>query len=396
VTTYPDALEQDSTQGEVNGFPFTEEGAEYVDPADTLDRWITLGHGVDPAGAVSPDGYADGPAASLINPDPELTRTLYRDVLLTRRLDTEATALQRQGELSMWIPCLGQEGAQAGAFRAVRPTDMLFPSYREHTATVVRDIDPGDLLAMFRGITHGGWDPQTYHCNTYTIVLAAQMLHAVGYAMGIQRDGTDEVVVACIGDGASSQGDANEAFVWAASQNAPVVFLIQNNQWAISVPVERQSRQPLARRADGFGFPGLRVDGNDALAMHGAMSAAAAHARSGAGPVLIEAVTYRLGPHTTSDDPGRYRDRIEEDLWRGRDPLSRLRALLTHQGWADDDWFAESDALADAYGTRVREAVLSMPDPEPESAFAHVYVDEPPTLAAQRDNFLKYRSSFTN
>jgi 2-oxoisovalerate dehydrogenase E1 component alpha subunit len=198
----------------------------------------------------------------------EQIRSLYRDLVLVRRIDTEAISLQRQGELGIWASLLGQEAAQIGSGRALAPGDMVFPTYREHGVAWCRGIDPVKLLELYRGVSHGGWDPKEHRFHLYTIVIGAQTLHATGYAMGVQRDGaeSEEAVIVYFGDGATSQGDVNEAFVWASVFNAPIVFFCQNNQWAISEPLEKQSRIPLYQRARGFGFPGLRVDGNDVLA----------------------------------------------------------------------------------------------------------------------------------
>ena len=201
----------------------------------------------------------------------EQIRGFYRDMVLTRRIDTEATALQRHGELGIWAQLLGQEAAQIGAGRALRPQDYVFPTYREHGVAWCKGIDPLKLLGPFRGVDHGSWDPHEFNFGLYTIVIGAQCLHATGYAMGMQRDGVvgtgdpdrDAAVIAHFGDGASSQGDVNESFIFAASYNAPVVFFCQNNQWAISEPIERQTRIPLYQRALGFGFPGIRVDGKE-------------------------------------------------------------------------------------------------------------------------------------
>src|SRR5690349_7804738 len=198
-------------------------------------------------------------------------RGLYRDLVIVRKLDAEATALQRQGELGIWASLLGQEAAQVGSGRAMRDQDMAFPTYREHGVLYCRGIDPIMPLGLFRGVDQGGWDPNAMKFNMYTIVIGAQTLHATGYAMGIVMDGktgTDdgEAVIAYFGDGATAQGDVNESFVWASVYNAPLVFFCQNNQYAISQPSERQTRVPLFTRAHGFGFPGVRVDGNDVLA----------------------------------------------------------------------------------------------------------------------------------
>jgi 2-oxoisovalerate dehydrogenase E1 component alpha subunit len=249
---------------------------------------------------------------------------MYRDMVLVRRIDNEAVALQRQGELGLWPPLLGQEAAQIGSGRALSPRDMAFPSYREHGVAWCRGLDPLRLLELFRGVHHGGWDPEEHKFNLYTIVIGDQTLHATGYAMGIKSDAAeDEAAIAYFGDGATSQGDVSEAFGWASVFNAPVVFFCQNNQWAISAPAERQSRAPIYQRARGYGFPGVQVDGNDVLACYAVTKHALRAAREGQGPTLIEAFTYRMGAHTTTDDPTRYRLSSELEAWRLRDPIER-------------------------------------------------------------------------
>ena len=265
----------------------------------------------------------------------EMIRGFFRDMVLTRRIDTEATALQRHGELGIWAQLLGQEAAQIGAGRALRPQDYVFPTYREHGVAWCRGVDPLELLGLFRGVDQGSWDPAENNFGLYTIVIGAQTLHATGYAMGMQRDGVvgtgdpdrDAAVIAHFGDGASSQGDVNEAFIFAASYNAPVVFFCQNNQWAISEPIERQTRIPLYQRALGFGFPGVRVDGNDVLATYAVTQAALQRARDGQGPTFVEAYTYRMGAHTTTDDPTRYRLSDDVERWRLKDPIERVQGL---------------------------------------------------------------------
>src|SRR5450759_1099762 len=329
-------------------------------------------------------------------------RGFYRDHVLIRRIDAEATALQRQGELGIWASLLGQEAAQVGSGRALRKQDYAFPTYREHGVAWVRGVDPLNLLGLFRGVNHGGWDPNEKNFHLYTIVIGAQTLHAVGYAMGIQHDhavGTgdpdrDAAVIAYFGDGATAQGDLNEAFVYAASMNAPVVFVCQNNQWAISQPVERQSRIPIYQRARGFGFPGVRVDGNDVLAVYAVTKAALNAARSGQGPMLIEAFTYRMGAHTTSDDPTKYRISAEVEVWKLRDPIARLKAYLTSSLKADAAFFDDVEVEADELAARVRAGCLSMPDPEPLSMFDNIYVEEHPLIDAERAGFAAYTASF--
>ncbi|MCU1614408.1 MAG: pyruvate dehydrogenase (acetyl-transferring) component subunit alpha [Frankiales bacterium] len=247
---------------------------------------------------------------------------------LARRLDHEALALQRQGELGLWLPCWGQEAAQVGSVSALQDTDYVFPSYREHAAALVRGISPTELLTQWRGATHAGWDPKNYNFHFYSLVLGTQTLHATGYAMGAVLDGGDQVVAAYFGDGAASQGDVSEAFNWAAAQNLPVLFFCQNNQWAISTPTSLQYRTPVHERAAGFGVRSFYVDGNDALAVHAVTTEAADIVRRGEGPALVEAVTFRMAGHSTSDDPTKYRAPEELAAWEAKDPVKRLRTLL--------------------------------------------------------------------
>ena len=338
-------------------------------------------------------------------------RAMYRDLVLVRRIDTEAIALQRQGELGIWASLLGQEAAQIGSARSLEPADMVFPTYREHGVAWCRGIDPVRLLELYRGVSHGGWDPEEHKFHLYTIVIGSQTLHATGYAMGIQRDGAiggdppdpdnpkasqrpGEAVIAYFGDGATSQGDVNEAFVFASVFNAPIVFFCQNNQWAISAPLEKQSRVPLYQRARGFGFPGVRVDGNDVLACYAVTKKAMQAAREGQGPTLIEAYTYRMGAHTTTDDPTRYRLASELEMWKLRDPIERVRAYLVRTGLAEPDFFADVDAEANQIGTRVREACRAMPDPRPLAIFEHVYAEPTSILRAEREQYAAYLDSF--
>ena len=336
--------------------------------------------------------------------DAAALRGMYRDMLLTRRFDTEATALQRQGELGLWAQSLGQEAAQVGSGRAAAPQDMIFPAYREHGVAFVRGLELTKILRQFRGIDHGGWDPKDHNFHLYTLVIGSHTLHATGYAMGMQRDGVvgtgdpqrDAATMVYFGDGATSQGDTNEALVFAAVNNAPVVFFCQNNQWAISEPTSRQSRVPLYRRGQGFGIPSLRVDGNDVLACYAVTSEALERARSGGGPTFIEAFTYRMGAHTTSDDPTRYRSAAEEQYWRDRDPIDRLLALMKAEDAVDDAWLAELDAEATAFGEHIRTTVRSFERPSSDFMFRNVYAGPHAIVDDERAWFAAYQRTFVD
>ncbi|MEH0420246.1 pyruvate dehydrogenase (acetyl-transferring) E1 component subunit alpha [Streptomyces sp. B21-083] len=359
------------------------------------------GTGADPdlVQLLTPEGRrvknaAYDPYVAALTPDD--LRGLYRDMVLTRRFDAEATALQRQGELGLWASLLGQEAAQIGSGRATRPDDYVFPTYREHGVAWCRDIDPTNLLGMFRGVNHGGWDPNTNNFHLYTIVIGSQTLHATGYAMGVAKDGADSAVIAYFGDGASSQGDVAESFTFASVYNAPVVFFCQNNQWAISEPTERQTRVPLYQRAQGYGFPGVRVDGNDVLAVLAVTRWALERARSGEGPTLVEAYTYRMGAHTTSDDPTRYRHDDERAAWEVKDPITRLRTYLEASNHAEEGFFAELEAESESLGRRVREVVRAMPDPDPFAMFEHTYADGHALVDEERAEFAAYQASFAD
>ncbi|KGJ79965.1 pyruvate dehydrogenase [Cryobacterium roopkundense] len=329
-------------------------------------------------------------------------RRFYRDMVVVRKFDREAANLQRQGQLALWVPSHGQEAAQVGSAYATRPQDHVFPSYREHVVGMIRGLDVVDILRMLRGVTLGGWKPEEHgNFHLYTLVLASQTLHATGYAMGMQLDGatatgqpeTDQAVIVYYGDGASSQGDANEALVFAASYQTPQVFFLQNNQWAISVPVARQSRTPLYLRAGGFGMPGTQIDGNDVLASYAVTRKSMEDARAGKGPSLIEALTYRIGAHTTADDPTKYRDPEELAYWVARDPIVRFRAYLQGRGVEQEFLDAVDEEAADfAADTRAR--ALAITGPERAVIFDNVYA-EPHALVAEQKAWLeRYEASF--
>ena len=288
---------------------------------------------LEPVQLVAPDGTPTAECRYSRDLPAETLCWLYEMMVVTRELDAEFVNLKRQGELALFASCRGQEAAQVGATACLRKTDWLFPQYRELGAFLVRGIPPGHVGAAWRGTWHGGLDFTKKCCAPMSIPIGTQTLHAVGAAMAAQRLGEDSVTVAFLGDGATSEGDVHEALNFAAVFNAPCVFYVQNNQWAISVPISKQTAAPsIAHKAIGYGMPGVRVDGNDVLACYAVMAEAAARARAGGGPTLIEAVTYRLGPHTTSDDPSRYRTQEEVDRWAGAGPDSALPHVLARPG----------------------------------------------------------------
>jgi pyruvate dehydrogenase E1 component alpha subunit len=328
----------------------------------------------------------------------------YRDMVVIRAFDRQATNLQRQGQLALWPPSYGQEAAQVGSARAARPQDHVFPSYREHVVARIRGVDPIGIIGLMRGMTHGGWnpnDPANGNTHLYTLVLGSQTLHATGLGMGLVFDGRcgtgdpdrDEAVIVYYGDGASSQGDVHEAMVFAASFRAPEVFFLQNNQWAISVPVATQSPAPLVRRGEGYGMPSIQIDGNDVLASYAVTRAALDEARAGDGPRAIEAVTYRMGAHTTSDDPTKYRTAAEEESWALRDPIVRMRAFLEGKG-ASAAFFDDVDAEARAVADDIRERTVALGAIPVGTMFDHVYSEPHPLIAEQKAWLAEYEASF--
>lgn len=325
---------------------------------------------------------------------PEQLLGLYEDMVVIRRIDSEATALQRQGELGLWPPLLGQEAAQIGSGRALRGDDFVFSSYREHGVAYCRGAGLVDLLRVWRGTTQSGWNPYDINMATPQVIIGAQTLHATGYAIGIQADGTDAASIAYFGDGATSEGDVNEALIFAATYAAPVIFFCQNNQYAISEPVGLQAQRPIAERAPGFGVPSVRVDGNDVLAVMAVTRSALDRARSGGGPTFIEAVTYRMGPHTTADDPSRYRDPAELDEWRAKDPIARVEAYLADAGLLTPERLAGIQEHADRVAAEMRQGVVALQDPDPLSVFDNVYAEPHTGIARERDHYSRYLRTF--
>jgi pyruvate dehydrogenase E1 component alpha subunit len=343
---------------------------------------------VNPLSVLPGTGSDLDPADSGLKPEQLLE--LYRLMALTRRADLEATALQRQGELAVYPPLIGQEAAQVGSAFALQEADWIFPSYRELGAAVVRGVDLVQYLHFYRATWHGGtYDANQHRFGYVSVPVGSQILHAVGYAMGAKLDNRSATTLVYFGDGATSEGDFHEGCNFAAVFGAPVVFFCQNNQWAISVPLSSQTVAPIWKKAEAYGFPGVLVDGNDVLAVYQATREAAVRARKGV-PTLIEAVTYRIGPHSTADDATRYREAADVDEWTAKDPIQRYRAWLETTGVAEESFFEQVEEEAKAFVSRIRSGVIGSGPRPVEELFQWVFEDLPPHLARQRDEALKF------
>jgi 2-oxoisovalerate dehydrogenase E1 component alpha subunit len=313
---------------------------------------------------------------------------IYRFMVLARRADAEATNLQRQGELGVYTPLLGQEAAQVGACYALEEQDWIFPSYRELAMAIMRRIDPVDVLHLFRGTWHGGmWDPREHRFALYSVPVGTQTLHAAGFGIAARLDGAPVVALACMGDGATSEGDFHEGCNFAGVWRAPVVFFCQNNQYAISVPLPRQTAAPtIAVKGLGYGFPGVRVDGNDVLACYAVTKEAVRRARGGEGPTLIEAVTFRMGPHSTADDPTRYRTEEEIRRWEALDPIRRFTAYLEREGILSDAVRQRVEEEARDLAAHIRAGIVGAPPRPAHELFEFVYSE--PSEILRREEWL--------
>jgi 2-oxoisovalerate dehydrogenase E1 component alpha subunit len=317
-------------------------------------------------------------------PDDDLLRLLHRRMVVGRRFDQQATSLTKQGRLAVYPSSHGQEACQIGAVTALADQDWLFPTYRDSVALVTRDIDPVQALTLLRGDWHCGYDPYSHRTGPQCTPLATSAPHAVGLAQAARLKGEDVAVLVFVGDGGTSEGDAHEAFNFAAVWGAPVVFFIQNNQYAISVPLAKQTNAPtLAHKAIGYGMPGHLVDGNDVAAVYAVTSRALAAARSGGGPAVIEGLTYRVDAHTNADDATRYQPPEEIEAWRQQDPVVRLDKLLSARGLLDEKQRAAIDAEAEALADTMRERLHEEPRVDPMDLFAHVYAEPTPQLREQ-------------
>lgn len=317
--------------------------------------------------------------------DPALLRRLHAELVRGRRYNNQATALTKQGRLAVYPSSTGQEACQVAAALALQDRDWLFPSYRDTLAAVARGLDPVQALTLLRGDRHTGYDPREHRVAPLCTPLATQLPHAVGLAHAARLKGDDVVALAMVGDGGTSEGDFHEALNFAAVWQAPVVFLVQNNGFAISVPLAKQSAAPsLAHKAVGYGMPGRLVDGNDAAAVHEVLSAAVGHARAGGGPTLVEAITYRVDAHTNADDATRYRGDAEVETWRGHDPIALLEHELTERGLIDEAGIEAVRQDAEVFAAALRERMNQDPVLDPMDLFAHVYAEPTPQLREQR------------
>jgi len=333
---------------------------------------------------VAPDGTAHTDRADIGLSDDEL-RDLLRLMTVTRRLDDECVRLHAEGELAVYPPFSGQEAAQVGSAFALAPDDFVFPSFRELAAAVVRGVDPVTYLEYHRGTWHGGpWDVMAERFGPVCVPLATQIVHAVGFALGMKLDERAAATLAYFGDGAASEGDFHEACNWAGVFKAPVVLFCQNNGWAISLPYEEQAAAAVVSRAGGYGFPGVQVDGNDVLAVWQVTKEAAERARWGKGPTLIEAVTFRMGPHLTNDDPSKYRDEEEVERWRRLDPIERYRRYLLAEGIVTDEDVGALASTADDFAARIRAGVVATPAPDPRDLFEMAFEGIPVDLTRQQ------------
>ncbi|MBW3083971.1 3-methyl-2-oxobutanoate dehydrogenase subunit alpha [Austwickia sp. TVS 96-490-7B] len=344
------------------------------EPVRFLDE---LGERVTPV----TDDYAPPPEALLLE--------CYRLMVIGRRFDTQATALTKQGRLAVYPSSRGQEACQVGSVLMLRPDDWFFPTYRDSVALISRGIDPVEVLTLLRGDAHCGYDTMATHTAPQCTPLSTQLVHAAGVAYGEARQGHDRVAVAFIGDGATSEGDFHEALNFAAVFKAPVVFVVQNNGWAISVPLSKQTAAPsLAYKGIGYGMVCEQVDGNDALAVLAVVGKAIERARAGGGPALIELHTYRMEAHTNADDATRYRNAEDVAAWGARDPLARLETYLRACGTLDDETAAFIAENAEDAAADLRERMNIDPQPDPGSLFDHVYATPTAQLQEQREQVL--------
>lgn len=357
--------------------------AEGTRPEDNEDRTATMLPSAEPVQLIDADGtHRHSDKYPL--PDGDALKAAFEGLVSGRRINDQANALVRQGRLAVYPSSHGQEACQVAAAAVLAEGDWLFPTYRDTVAVVHRGVDPLQVLTLLKGDWHAGYDPYEHNVAPQATPLATQLLHAVGVAHAAKLRGENTVVLAMCGDGATSEGDFHEALNFAAVFHVPVVFFVQNNEYAISVPLKNQSVAPsLAHKAIGYGMPGERVDGNDAAALLAVLGAAVERAREGGGPALVEAHTYRMQAHTNADDATRYRSEDDVAKWVPRDPLTRLRTYLTSLGMLDDEAEDAMKAAAETVAARIREGLNTDVVPEPMDLFNYVYDSRTPQLSEQ-------------
>jgi len=381
TTTAPGAAPSEDAAGRPNaGAAFGISLEEYLLPATRRIQLI----GED-GSLLSPEAQGTEPGHEYPLPDDETLLSAYRHLVIGRRVNDQNYALVRQGRMAVYPSSHGQEAAEVAAAVCLGQDDWLFPTYRDTVAVIARGVDPLDVMVAYQGTWHQGYDPKEHRVSVQATPLTTQMLHAVGLAKAARLRGEDVVCLAMVGDGGTSEGDFHEALNFAAVFKLPVIFFVQNNKYAISVPFAKQSAAPsLAHKAVGYGLAGERVDGNDLAALLAVLGRAVDLCRAGQGPFLVEADTYRMQAHTNTDDPTRYREDAEVQMWAERDPLRRMTAYLQDTGALTEDIAAQFAQDAEDVASRLRDAMNSEPELDPLELFDHVYTVQTPQLAAQR------------
>jgi pyruvate dehydrogenase E1 component alpha subunit len=347
-----------------------------IDIPDEIDHLSIL----DEKGELDDDLEPKIPAAMLLK--------MHHYLLLGRRFDERMFKLQRQGRIGTFAPISGQEAAHLGAVATMRASDWMVPAFRETAAELWRGKTMESVLLFHNGYNEGGFIEPDRHDLPLCVPVASQILHAVGIGWSMKYRGQDDIAMVFFGDGATSEGDFHEGLNLAGVYQIPVIFVCQNNQWAISLPRNQQTRsRTLAQKAIAYGIKGIQVDGNDILAVYTAAAEAVQRARSGKGATLIECITYRMSVHTTADDPKRYRTEEDVSAWRQRDPIDRYQKYLIRKGMLSDEKIeAEEKAVQDKIQAAVEQAEEQMKSfGDPLKMFDHAYADMPPHLSEQKE-----------
>lgn len=354
---------------------------QYMLPAEQPIRLLS------PEGTpIPPEEQSMAPGHEYPMPPAEQLLAAYEKLVVGRRINDQNMSLVRQGKMAVYPSSHGQEACQVAAAMCLGGQDWLFPTYRDSVAVISRGVDPLEVMSTFRGDWHGGYDPHEHHVSVQATPLTTQLLHAVGVAHAAKLRGEDTVTLAMCGDGATSEGDFHEALNFAAVFELPVIFLIQNNGYAISVPLTSQTKAPtLAHKAVGYGLAGERVDGNDLAAMLAVLTRAVDLCREGKGPLLVEAMTYRMQAHTNADDDTRYRARDEVQEWVAKDPVTRMREHLSGQGLLDEEASQRIQEQSEQMAARLRAALSAEAQVDPQDLFRFVYSEPTRQLREQAE-----------